>query len=93
MKNTVNFYDFEDAFRRTRPESFTYWGLKALWGHLSDLEDDLGEEIELDPIGFCGDFCEFGSRAEFREAYPDVVDRADAFVRELPGGGVLARQV
>jgi hypothetical protein len=93
MKNTVTFHDFEDAFRRLRPENFSREGLVELWEYLSEVENDIGEEIELDVIAICCDFCEYESREEFEEAYPDAADREEAFVWELPGGGILARNI
>ena len=51
MIRTINQYDFIDAFRKMgREESFSYNGLVALYEYLEMLEDDLGQEIELDVI-------------------------------------------
>ena len=61
MKQTVTFYTFQDAFR-IRPENFSHSGLQALWEHLTEWEEDTGEELELDPIAFCCDFTEDSAR-------------------------------
>ena len=45
MITTVSRYDFEDAFRKIRPDNFTYEGLKALFNHFEELEQDSGEQI------------------------------------------------
>ena len=36
---------------------------------LEQLEDDIGEEIELDVIALCCEYAEYDSLAEFREDY------------------------
>ena len=62
MKQTVTFADFLDAFRiYDRPASapkFSYDGLKILFDYLEDLEDDIGEEFELDVVALCCDYAE-----------------------------------
>ena len=58
MKTTVNFYDFRRAFEQCRPENFSNAGLVALFDYLKAFEDDTGEEVELDVIGFCCDYSE-----------------------------------
>lgn len=57
MKNTVNFYDFERAFRdHDRYDSFGYEGLKLLFDWLEEYEESTGEEIELDVVAIDCDF-------------------------------------
>lgn len=59
MKRTINFSDFCDEFRRMdRQDSFTYEGKKAIFEWLEAVEQDTGEEIELDVIAICCDFNE-----------------------------------
>ena len=59
MKQTVNFNDFRDAFRAfDRMENFSYEGMQALFDYLEQLEEDTGEEIELDVIALCCDYSE-----------------------------------
>ena len=59
MKQSINVYQFHDAFiHADRKENFSYAGLIALYGYLTDLEDDLGEELELDVIALCCDYSE-----------------------------------
>lgn len=70
MKKTVSFYDFQDAFEKTeRSDQFTYDGLKALYDFLCELEDNTGEDIELDVIAICCDFTEYESLKEFQGDY------------------------
>ena len=59
MKQTINVTQFRDAFRNMgRKENFSYTGLNALYDYLTDLEDDIGEELELDVISLCCDYSE-----------------------------------
>ena len=60
MKQTIkNVYQFRDAFAEAgRKDQFSYEGLQVLWDYLEGYEQDTGEELECDVIGFCCDFCE-----------------------------------
>jgi hypothetical protein len=70
MKQTVTEYDFVNAFDQyNRSENFSRQGRHALFEWLSELEEDMGEEIELDVIGICCAFTEYESIGEFNEAY------------------------
>lgn len=59
MKTTVSRYEFERAFvDADRKENFTYEGLNALFEYLAEYEEQTGEEIELDVIAICCEYCE-----------------------------------
>ena len=59
MKQTVNIYDFRDAFYKIdKTDNFSYVGLKVLFDYIEELEMTTGEEMELDVISLCGDFAE-----------------------------------
>ena len=46
MINTINKYEFSDAFHKMgRGKQFSYEGLDALFDYLEMLEDDIGEQI------------------------------------------------
>ena len=53
MKQTINEYQFKEAFQSSRPNNFSYEGLTALYDYLEQYEEDTGQEIELDVIGLC----------------------------------------
>jgi hypothetical protein len=96
MKMTVNFYDFERSFVTcNRKDSFSYPALKALFGYLGDLEEDLGTEFELDPIGLCCQYTEYSSFKEVQDDYSDLnlinVDqlREKTTVIDVEGGGYI----
>ena len=68
MKQTINEYQFRDAFMAMRPDNFSYEGLTALFDWFEQYEEDTGEEIELDVIAICCDFAE-STPAEIRQNY------------------------
>lgn len=58
-----------DDLKAMDRNNFSYDGAKALMEYLEDLSEDMGENIEYDPIAFCCDFaeyseCEYGGLAE-----------------------------
>ena len=73
MKQTINEYQFKDAFQKCRPDNFSYEGLTALYDYLEDYEEDTGQEMELDVIAICCDFTEYEDLKEFQGEYYDEV--------------------
>ena len=69
MIQTINEFQFEDAFKSIRPDNFSYEGLKALYDYLEEFEDDTGEKIELDVIALCCDYTEYENLKEFENDY------------------------
>lgn len=78
MKETVNESRFIQAFQALRPNNFSRPALVALFDYLDKLEQDLGEEQELDVISICCDWTEYKDAIEAAEAYgweaPDVAE-------------------
>lgn len=78
MKQTINFYDFRDAFHKAgRGNQFTYSGLRAIFDYIEDYENDCDIQIELDVIALCCEYTEYDNIAEFwleydQEDYPDI---------------------
>jgi hypothetical protein len=69
MKTTVSLSDFRDAFKRMgRIEQFSYKALEIIYDYLEELEEETGEEWELDVISVCCDFEESDAQAII-EAY------------------------
>ena len=57
MKITVNQSKFMDAFHAlNRYEQFGYDALVSLFDYMEQLEEDTGEEMELDVIALCCDY-------------------------------------
>ena len=88
IKQTVNEYEFRRAFETTRPNSFSYESLGALYDYLWELSEQLGEDIELDVIALCCDFTEY-SEDEAREEFdidPDIEDWQDEVPDAIASG-------
>lgn len=59
MIQTVSKCDFKDAFRAYgRTDNFSYEALGLIFDFFESMEDDTGEQIELDVVGICCDYCE-----------------------------------
>ena len=72
MKTTVNQTDFIDAFKKLRPDNFSYEGLESLYNYLTDYEQDTGTEIELDVIALCCDYSEYKDLEEYKQNYSSI---------------------
>ena len=69
MKETVTQSRFLDVFRQVRPNQFSRPALVALFDYLGELERELGEETEFDPIALCCDWTEYRDAIQAAEAY------------------------
>lgn len=59
MKTTINRYQFERAFvDADRKENFSYEALGLLFAYFEELEEGMGQEIELDVITICCEYAE-----------------------------------
>jgi len=75
----VSFYDFLKEFEKhDRADSFSYKAKKALYEYLNQLSDDIGEPIELDIIGICGEFTEYESLEQFNHDYSYSIDEINS---------------
>lgn len=76
MKQAVNLSAFRDAFRDyDRMPNFSYTGLKVLFDHLTMLEENRGEEFELDVISLC---CEYR-----QSSVTDIIDGYGIFIPDV----------
>ena len=93
MIQTINFHAFQNAFTNCgRQEQFTYTAQKALFDYLEQLEEDMGEQIELDVIALC---CEYAEDTEcgFHSSYPDEdPNDCEHVIARLENGHLLYRQ-
>jgi hypothetical protein len=79
MINTINKYEFSDAFQKMgRGDQFSYEGLIALFDYLEILEDDIGEPIELDVISLCCEYSEYENLKEFQDDYGDEYETLES---------------
>lgn len=78
MKQTINESQFVDAFREmNRTENFSYAGRLALFEYLESYEEETGQEIELDIIALCCEYCEYDSLEEFQANYGEDYECID----------------
>jgi len=70
MKQTVNSYQFVDSFALAgRGDQFSRAGLFALFDYFDQLEQDTGEEMELDVVAICCDWAEYADLADWARDY------------------------
>ena len=77
MFQHISEYDFIRAFEQVRPDNFSRAGLSALYEYLEQLEEDIGNPIELDVIAICCEYSEYESLEEFQEDYGDDYQSID----------------
>ncbi len=59
MIQTINLYDFRDAFKRCgRGDQFSYEGLELIFDYIEEYEASTGEQVELDVVALCCEWCE-----------------------------------
>lgn len=59
MKTNVSRYNFKRAFVDAgREDEFSYEALSLLFDYMEQIEDSIGEEIELDVIAICCEYSE-----------------------------------
>ena len=79
MKETITKYQFIDWFRSSDnyKNNFSYDGLGALFDYIEELENDMGEDIEFDPIALCCEYSEYESFEELKDDYDDIESMDD----------------
>ena len=83
MKKTVDVYEFIEAFQQAdrTPANFSFQGLHILYDYLIQLEQDSGEEMELDVVSICCSYAE-STHEEIARDYEiplEGLDEDDAF--------------
>jgi hypothetical protein len=76
MIQTLNKDQFRFQMNQIRPDNFSYEGQGVLFDYFEQLEFDLGERIEFDPIAFCCEYAEM-TMDEIFDAYPEVLELID----------------
>jgi hypothetical protein len=97
MYQSINEYDFIRAFEQVRPDNFSRAGLSALYEYFEQLEEDIGNPIELDVIAFCCDYAEYESLEEFQEDYSEDYEsiediESDTTVIPIDDDGFIIQQ-
>jgi len=69
ITQTLNQDKFIDLFNEIRPDNFSYEGLQAIFTNLEDYSEDIGENIEFDPIAICCEYTEYNNLQEIIDDY------------------------
>lgn len=73
--------------------NFSLEGSKAVFNYFDQLSDELGENIDFDPIAWCCEFSEYENLNEVKENYTNIETISDlqdrTTVLELEGGGLV----
>ena len=78
MKSNVNFSDFVDSFKdMDRENNFSYKGKEALYNYLIELEEDTGQELNLDVIAICCDYSEYKNLDEYLKDYSNQHEKSE----------------
>lgn len=82
MYQEINVYQFKDEFNAIRPDNFSYDGLTVLYDYFEELENDLGDKIELDVVSLCCDFSEYTNLKELNEDYDNKYESLNELANE-----------
>ena len=64
--------EFIDKLTNDEYASFTYYGASALYDYLTDLEEDIGEEIQFDRVAIRCDYSEYKTLDEILNQYDNI---------------------
>jgi len=79
MKITVTESMFKDHFKACgRGDQFSYAALGSLFEYYDEMESDMGEEMELDPVAICCDWSEYATASEAAREMSDWEPDPDA---------------
>lgn len=64
--------EFIDTLTKDEYASFTYNGASALYKYLTDLEEDIGQEMEFDHVAIRCHYSEYKTLDEILNQYDDI---------------------
>lgn len=85
MKKTLTEHDFCDDFRLAeRKDTFSYAARRALFAYFEQLEEETGQELELDVIAICCEFAEYATARDAVREYDNIytIDGEDMLDQE-----------
>ena len=93
MKITLNKKNFIEQVRQHyRWKQFSY----EAWEQIFEWEDEMGSDVEYDPVAFCCTYAEYESFEKLKEDYSNIETFDDlegkTWVANLSKGRVLIRQ-
>jgi len=74
MKQTVSHSEATRLIWEVYDHQFTYAGANELASYYENLEEEIGEDIEIDPVAIACDWDEYGDAEELVEAYGYVLN-------------------
>lgn len=74
MKKTLTHYEAANEIYEVYDHKFSYAAAHALAEYYEDLEDEMGEEIEIDPVAIACDWMECADKKELLVAYGYVLN-------------------
>ena len=77
MKQTLSHYEVVNAIWEVYDHQFSYAAAQELASYYEDLEEEIGEEIELDPVAIACEWTEYANDEELVEAYEYLLPDAD----------------
>jgi hypothetical protein len=91
MRKTMTRHEIIDGL--TSIGQFSYNGAVALAEYLENLEFEMGEELEYDPVAFRCEYAEYANFEEFQNDYPDFENMEDlrdyTIVIDFNGGFII----
>ena len=82
MKKTLTHYEAAREIYEVYDHQFSLVAAHALAEYYEDLEDEIGEEIEIDPVAIACDWSEYNSDEELIEAYAYLLPDAEGETEE-----------
>ena len=80
MKQSITRFDFVDWFFNAVPKyqfNFSREGLDSLFDYFEQLEEDMGNEIEFDPVAICCEYSEYENLEEIKKNYDCIENYED----------------
>lgn len=74
MKKTLTHYEAANEIYEVYDHQFSYAAAHALAEYYEDLEEEMGEEIEIDPVAIACDWTECADREELLDVYGYVLN-------------------
>ena len=76
MIQQINFNEFCNRFiQMDKNDNFTYKGKEVLFNYLENLEEETGQNIELDIIALCCEYTEYANIEEYLKDYNNQHDK------------------
>lgn len=78
MFTTITQSQFIDEFKaHGRQDQFSYGALVALFQYMEEMEEQTGEELELDVVALCCEYTEYSSFEAYNREYHNADNMED----------------